>query len=142
MILMLNSNDIKFMTDAQAEIRGNRETEVTLLTEEPGGRHPITNEPIDSVPKEYEIIAVVTIITNSTGSGVSSGVNIKLANGIEVVTGDIVVDMLLSDFDDLGISVDDITKVFYDDIPYKILSFGKLGIGEKKRLEITGRREY
>lgn len=135
---MLTKADLDFIKDSHDEIRTLREESITLNIRAKTGSHPVTDEPIYDVTDDI-VSAVVTKVT-STVSASGNNTN-EINEGIKVVTGDIIVDVNLRDFPE-GKEPKDVNTFEYNEITYKVITFGKLGLGESNRVEMLGRRAY
>lgn len=130
---MISKEDMKYMRDSQRSIRKERTNPVILKYTIVTGLDPVTDEEVTK-KVEYEVDAVVTVIS------VRTAVERYMEQGIKLVTGDIVIDV---DIDDMppGVIGEDIEYIEYDDINYVVVSNSKLGLTEYKRNEFVVRRE-
>lgn len=128
---MLTPEDIEFMKQARAEIVVGRQSPITLIYADGGGKDPITGEVID--PNE------VPVGTNAVVTEISSQVKLDryLENGISVEKGDI---WFSVDIDTVATFYEQIERVTYDGKDYEVLSKDKKGIGERNRAEFVGRQ--
>lgn len=126
---MLTDDDKKFILNARNEMQKNRYKQVKLYGEIVTGKHPITKEPIIK-PVEFELPAVVSEVS------VRTSLDRRMDNGIEIHTGDILVDI---DIDIMPMSNDEVITLDYDDKNYTVLAADKLGLGGYNRVEIIGR---
>lgn len=134
---MLTEDDLKFIKDSQSEIRINRQREVDLIIKVVESIHPITKEEITKdvlVP----INAVVTVVTAST---TVVGNTRKLVEGMEIISGDVIVDIRVEDLSE-NYEYDKIDSFMYEGNKYKVKSFGRLGLSYPSRIELVGRRVY
>lgn len=135
---MLNKADLNFIQNSRKEIRTLREESVTLSIRTITGSHPVTDELIYDVTEVIKP-AVVTKVTSVGGSSLSN--DNEMTDSIKIVTGDISVDINLEDFPK-GTNPEDVNLMMYNDVTYKVVSFGTLGLGGNNRVELLGRRTY
>lgn len=130
---MLSDRDISYIKSVREEIRENRRTDVLVEGKNITDNDPITGETVEE-PFEEVIRAVVTVVS------VRTSVDRYLESGIEIVSGDVIVDISL---DDLPEDVDEanIDGFSYDSVKYKVVASAKLGLGGYNRVEAIGRRE-
>lgn len=126
---MLTKKDIEYIQQTREEMQKNRFKPVVVIGEIEDGYHPITKEPILETI-EYEVRAVVSEVS------VRTSLDRRMDNGIEIRTGDIIVDI---DIDDMPMSNDEAQYVDYDGKEYTVLAADKLGLGGYNRVEIIGR---
>jgi len=128
---MLTDNDVDFMRSSQESIRSKREKLVKVYSEVESGEHPISGELIID-KRTDEMPAVVTEVS------VRTSLDRRLDDGIEIRTGDILVDILLKDVPE-GVSNNDMLSLKYDGEDYTVLAADKLGLAGFNRIEIIGR---
>lgn len=129
---MLSKQDVELIRSTREEVRNNRMHEITIYGVNITGKHPITGEPIDE-PYEEIVNAVVTEVS------VRTSVERYRHDGIEIRTGDIIVDISLDDMPE-DITEESVEKIVYDDIEHTVVAADKLGLGGFNRVEIIGRR--
>lgn len=127
---MLTDGDKEFILQARSEMQANRFKDITIYGETVTGYHPITKEPIIETVKFDSIPAVVSEVS------VRTSLDRRMDNGIEIRTGDILVDI---DIDTMPMSNDDVLTLDYDGKNYTALAADKLGLGGYNRIEIIGR---
>lgn len=130
---MLTDKDIRFIKSVREEIRTNRTREITVRGTNFVGEDPMTGEKVDE-PFEEEIGAVVTEVS------VRTSVDRYLDAGIEIRTGDIIVDISIGDLPE-EITSESIEDLDYDGKTYVVIASDKLGLGDYNRVEVIGRRE-
>lgn len=130
---MLTKGDIDFIKSVREEIRINRKKNVVITGTNIVGSNPITGEIINN-PFSEEVEAVVTEVS------VRTAVDRYLNEGVEVRTGDIIVDISLIDLPS-DITDESIDNVIHGGKSYKVITSDYLGMGEDNRLEVIGRRE-
>lgn len=130
---MLTKDDIKFIKNVREDVRENRKYGITIKGEYIAEENPITGELIEE-PYEEEIEAVITEVS------VRTSVDRYLDSGIEVRTGDVIIDISIGDMPD---EIDNKTiKGFdYDGKSFTVISSDKLGLGGYNRVEVIGRRD-
>lgn len=129
---MLDDKDLAFMRRARLEIRGKRESEITISGNVLTGKHPVTGEPIYKEVTET-VNAIVTVIS------VRTQVERYVHDGIEIRSGDIIVDISRKDVPE-GFTDESTDTVIYNGIEYAVVSGYMLGMGGYNRLELLGRR--
>lgn len=130
---MLSKEDVNFIRDVREEVRENRTKEISVKGVNVVGNNPINGEAIEE-PYEEDVEAVVTEVS------VRTAVDRYLISGVEVRTGDIIVDISIEDMPN-NISSESVEEVIYDERVYIVVSSDKLGLGGYNRVEILGRRE-
>lgn len=133
---MMNKGDLDFIRESRKQIRTLRENDITLKSRKKIGSHPVTGE----AQYEYSEDIAPAVVTKVT-SGEDSFMDNDVIDSIKTVTGDIVVDINLEDFPK-GVDISEVNSMLYEDISYRVMSFGKLGLGENNRVELLGRRTY
>src|SRR5699024_3614020 len=95
-------------------------------------KHPVTGE---EMVEEYshEMDAVVTEVS------VRTSVDRYRNDGIEIRTGDIIVDLSLIDVPE-GVTSETILSVGYNGLNYTVVASDNLGLGGYNRIEVIGRR--
>lgn len=131
--MKLTDKDVEFIRESREEIRDNRMYDIKIYGEDIVKNHPVTGEPTDE-PYEKIVPAVVTRVS------VRTAVDRKFNEGIEIESGDIIVDISLKDMPE-DIDEDTIEKVKYDDQDFIVITTAKLGLAEFNRIEIIGRRK-
>lgn len=134
---MLSKDDLDFMRSSQKEIRLNREREIDLIFKEVVSVHPVTKEEIT----EDVIIPVEAIITVVTSSTTLVGSTKKLADGVEIISGDVIVDIDIDKFPE-DRNYEKVNAFNYEGVKYIVKSFGRLGISYPSRIELVGRRAF
>lgn len=130
---MLTDKDITFIKSVREEIRTNRRNDVLVKGENIVSNDPITGEVVEE-PFEENVKAVVTVVS------VRTAVDRYLDSGIEVISGDVIVDITLEDMPE-GVDEESIDEFVYEDVKYKVIASAKLGLGGFNRVEVIGRRE-
>lgn len=130
---MLTDKDITFIKSVREEIRTNRRNVVLVKGENIASKDPITGEVVEE-PFEENVKAVVTVVS------VRTSVDRYLESGIEIISGDVIVDITLEDMPE-GVDEENIDEFVYEDVKYKVIASAKLGLGEFNRVEVIGRRE-
>lgn len=129
---MLDRMDLEFIKESREEIRKLREKIIEIISNKEVGRHPITDEP-EVVTVVDEVVAVVTVIS------VRTAVDREVIQGIELINGDVIIDINIEDFP-AGISDEDVISFNYLDVNYTVVASGLLGLGDYNRYELLGRR--
>lgn len=129
----LLDEEVEFIRQSREEIRDNRMKEIKIYGENIVECHPVTGEPVDE-PYEKTVNAVVTRIS------VRTSVDRKYDEGIEIESGDIIVDISLKDIPE-DIDLHSINKVKYDGQDFIAITTAKLGLSEDNRIELIGRRK-
>lgn len=129
---MLSESDIDLIRSTREEVRKNRTLTVTLVGENIIEKNPITGEEV-VVPFEEDVVAVVTEIS------VRTAVDRYLNEGIEVRTGDIIVDISYEDIPG-NINNESLSDIVYGGLVYTVVSTDSLGLGGYNRVEVIGRR--
>jgi len=129
---MLSKQDVDFIQTAREEIRINRMHLVDIHGEIVIEKHPVTGE---EMVEEYshEMDAVVTEVS------VRTSVDRYRNDGIEIRTGDIIVDLSLIDVPE-GVTSETILSVGYNGLNYTVVASDNLGLGGYNRIEVIGRR--
>jgi len=128
---LLTANDVGFIQQSRKEIRTLRTVPVILIGDIVLGEHPITKEPIVE-PFEHEVTAIVTEVS------VRTSLDRRMDDGIEIRTGDILVDISIDEMPE-GVTNDDLISLNYDGKDYTVLAADKIGLGGYNRIEIIGR---
>lgn len=126
---MLTDKDVQLIRDSRKQIRGHREKPVIITGKQITGRNPITGEKIEA-DVDVPVNAVVTEVS------VRTAVDRYLSEGIEVLTGDIIVDVNIEDTD---FREDDVVSMTYDGSTYTVVAAARLGLGGYNRMEFIGR---
>lgn len=128
---MLTNKDIELIRSTREDVRGNRTIPIILYSEIENGKHPISGEPIiDS--REDSVDAIVSEVS------VRTSLDRRMENGIEIFTGDILIDVSLEDMPE-GVTGDDVVKVKYVEKDYTVLAADYIGLGGFNRVEFIGR---
>jgi|SRR5699024_2121577 len=128
---MLSEGDVDFIRTSREQIRTRRTKLVKVYSEVETGEHPVSGEVIIE-KRTDEISAVITEVS------VKTSIDRYMDEGVEILTGDIIVDISMKDVPE-GVTNDDMLSVKYDGDDYKVLAADKLGLGGYNRIEILGR---
>lgn len=128
---MLVDKDIEYMRSSREEIREKRTRKIKITGRELLHYNPITDEK-EYGEIEYTVDAVISEVS------VRTSVDRYMEQGIEIFTGDLIVDVSLIDMPEL--ENEDIKYITHRDVKYTAITADTLGLGEDNRVEIIGRR--
>lgn len=128
---MLVDKDIEYMRSSREEIREKRTRKIKITGRELLHYNPITDEK-EYGEIEYTVDAVISEVS------VRTSVDRYMEQGIEIFTGDLIVDISLIDMPEL--ENEDIKYITHRDVKYTAITADTLGLGEDNRVEIIGRR--